>query len=62
VALLNAIRDLGAATGDLVEFSRDRATIRVRILSDPVFREERGKDVIEISGSSGWFAADLPAR
>jgi len=58
----DAMRDLGAARGDLIEFSRDGESIRVRILSEPVFRNERGKDVIEITGSSRWFVASVPAR
>lgn len=61
--VLDAMRDLGAAAGDIVEFVRDAGEeVRIRILSEPDPSSGGDRHVIDLRGPARWFVAEIQAR
>jgi hypothetical protein len=61
--VLEAMRDLGAMAGDLVEFTRpEDGEVHVRLVTQADFWKEAPRRVINLSGPAWWFVGDLPVR
>ncbi len=60
--VLDAMRDLGAMSGDIVEFTRAADEIRIRILSQSGAPAAAERHVIDLTGPARWFVGDLPVR
>lgn len=60
--VVDAIRDLGALAGDLVEFTRDHEEVHIRILSEIAVFKGTKPHVIDLTGPARWFVGQLPVR